>query len=161
MGNLIPNDLMRRAELFNEIVGIVAAFGEFRKSSDEAAAKCADQTPLTKFYPPTILIINHRIICNGISVDLSRRPAVLQLVRLFLQAGTLPLSREDILIGLYGHLDDGKITRRYRDSLTANVVKSVSRTRNFLNQHFSEVGIELDWLVYDAAERVWHLYRPR
>jgi hypothetical protein len=161
MGNLIPNDLMRRAELFNEIVDIVSAFGELRKSSNDTAVKSIEQTFFSKLYPPTILIINRRIVCNGISVDLSRRPAILQLVRLFLQAGAVPLSREDILIGLYGHLDDEKITRRYRESLIANVVKSVSRTRNFLNQHFSEVGVELDWLLYDATERVWHLYQPR
>jgi hypothetical protein len=159
MRNLIPQDLLKRAELFNEIVDIVSAFDENKHLPQDFDAP--DSPTASTVYPPTILIINQRIICNGTSVDLSRRPAILQLVRLFLKSGPKPLSRDDILIGLYGHLDDEKITRRYRESVIANVVKAVSRARNFLTAHFSEVGIELDWLVYDAMERAWHLYRPR
>ena len=159
MQTLLPQDLLKRAELFNEILDIITAFGENPQPIE--AAPSVELPDVTRFYPPSILIINQRMVCNGISADLSRRPAILQMVRLFLNNGAQPLSREDIIVGLYGHLDDPKITRRYRESVIANVIKAVSRTRDFLTSHFSDVGIELDWLVYDAMNRVWHFYRSR
>lgn len=155
-----PNhqDILRRAELFNEIVDLVESASKAQQVLDHPPLVSHNST--RKLYPPAFLIVHHRLVCNGASIDLSRRPIVLNLIRMFIDVGFRPLSREEILIGLYGHVDPGSSTLRFRESMLNNVVKVISRARVILTTNFSGIGADIDWLVYDHCHKVWHLYRP-
>lgn len=160
MTTIITQDILRRAELFNEIVGLVHA-ATLAKDAEGMEISVVDPGAHRKLYPPTFVIVQNRLICNGTTIDLSRRPIVLHLLRLFLEANMRPLTREELVVGLYGHYDEAYCSQRYRESLLSNAVKVVSRARIVLTTHLTGIGTDVDWLVYDPVLRVWHLYKLR
>jgi len=111
---------------------------------------------------PRVTVIDRSLRCNGITLDLARRPSMLRLFQTFVSTPDLQLGRDELLKGVYGKDLCTQHSRRYCKSLESRLIKMMSRARMLVCDEFgAAVNRSVEWLVFDQEKKVWCLYRVR
>jgi hypothetical protein len=149
------DELVRRAELFTRIEQLVVG-----RAADQRGSNVR---PLTRHRAvldlPRIVVMDRRVLCDGRTLDLARRPLTLKLFELFVSAEKEVIQRDALVAALYGVEADGH-SDRYAQSLLGNAIKLVSRARAVAASVLT--GPEhagLEWFPYDHERMCWSLYR--
>jgi hypothetical protein len=175
--------VLRRAELFDHIVALVKTWpgsgrvgpapaedqrprpvsplplADLARPRRDAAA--ADVRSL-KDLLPRVAVLDYRVVCNGATLDLARRPLTLRLFQVFCDAPGLTLPRDEVVRQVYKLGPIGERSARLQESAFNNSVKLISRARILAARSLSQgVGHGVEWFVYDQEQRVWSLYRLR
>lgn len=107
-----------------------------------------------------LIVVDRRVYCAGRVVDLSRRPRTLAVFRAFCRSANGFLSCDELVERLYGVKIGAQHSRRMVQSHHNNAIKMISRARIEAMMHLGstrDVGVE--WFVYDATLKGWHLHR--
>lgn len=145
----VQADICRRAELFTLIVDLIRA-------NDDPAVLVSP-----RHGPPRLSVLDRRIFVNGFGLDLSRRPLMLRLFQAFTSSPDGWMTRDDLLRRVY-RVRPEQHSERYVDSVMANAVKLVSRSRAVTAKFLATcAGPEYEWLAYDSDRRAWQLVRRR
>ncbi len=141
---LQENDVLRRAELFNQIIRVVRNNDPEGQYFRHISAR------------PQVLISDRQILFDGQVLDLAARPMSLKLFEVFLDTPDYVLDRKSLVESIYEvNLDNATSTRMVK-SLYSNVVKLISRTRNHANRELSCDG-KVQWFIYSNDQ--WCLFR--
>ena len=62
---------------------------------------------------PRVAVLDQKVYCNGVSLDLSRRPTTLKLFKAFLDAPGYKLNRDEVLERVYGVHGTARNSIRY------------------------------------------------
>ncbi len=148
-------DVLRRAELFSRIVSLVDTVRQHEpKPIHTPANRVAALADL-----PRILVVDRRVSCDGLTLDLARRPLTLRLFQLFVEADGEMIQRDDLVSRLY-EIDASHHSERFVESLLGNAIKLISRSRALAGACLTgrqHVGME--WFPYDQERKCWSLYR--
>lgn len=148
--------VLRRAELFSYIADLV------RAQDDASPQVVVPDNDVKLALLPKIQVFGQGVVCNGVRLDLVRRPLSLKLFRIFCEREDMRLSRDDLVEEVYDLKGKPPISERHRDALYVNVVKLVSRTRILAAAYLGRgAGKGIEWFGYDADSRMWILYRLR
>ncbi|TWW09912.1 hypothetical protein E3A20_09590 [Planctomyces bekefii] len=150
MQQWVEFDVQKRAELFSMIAELIQRGGE------EAPVRSSGSAM------PRLMVGDHKIWLNGHSLDLSRRPLMIRMFRIFVEKPGQWVTREELVERVYGISTTGDRSVRFLGSVKTNSVKLVSRARlvtgKFLETHGGEA---FEWFVYDGDRRAWTLVRHR
>jgi len=148
-------DVLRRAELFSRIVSLVDAVRQHDpKPIPNPAGRVSALADL-----PRIAVIDRRVTCDGLTLDLARRPLTLRLFQLFVEADGETIQRDHLVTRLY-EIDAAHHSERFIESLLGNAIKLISRSRALAGSCLTgrqHVGME--WFPYDQERKCWSLYR--
>lgn len=150
-------DVLRRAALFARIVSLVDA----DRQQDESLV------PVTPLRPrstlpldlPRITVADRRVVCDGLGLDLVRRPLTLRLFQIFVEAEGEQIHRDDIVGRLYD-INASQHSERFLESLLGNAIKLISRSRALAGACLTgRQHIGMEWFPYDQERKCWGLYR--
>jgi hypothetical protein len=165
-------DVLRRAELFSYIAELIRSCPggpaapvddsplptEDRPDSGEGSARVLELRDLL----PRVTVVDRRVLCNGASLDLARRPLTLRLFQAFCEAPGFHLTRDEVVRRVYQLSDDQARSERFLESAYNNAVKLISRARIMAAAYLGRAaGQGIEWFVHDQEQRVWSLYRLR
>jgi len=164
----LPDELARRAAMFEVIANLVKTWDGTPLATNgiptlptQLFDRSLKKTPSTTLLP-MVTVREQRVICNGASIDLSRRPLTLRLFQVFCAAPHVERTREDLLTMIYRINDLATRSPRYVESVYNNAIKLISRARILAMTHLSyAVGNGVEWFVYDQERKTWCLYRLR
>lgn len=109
---------------------------------------------------PRITIANKNLSCNGVDLDLHRKPLTLKLFQIFLSDHSDHWERDQLVKALYSHINWDSSSRRMKTTMRQNTVKLISRSRLLAEQTFNAAGLNwLEWFNYNAEAGTWSLYR--
>ena len=110
-------------------------------------------TPIPVTFSESRLVIE-----NLRHLDLSGKPTMTKLLKLFFRQSCQVFSKRNLIDGVYSR---GRLERpslRLMDSYNTNLVKMISRARRFLNREIPCLaGERVTWLPYDQDEKGWRL----
>ncbi len=108
---------------------------------------------------PRIKICGDSLWCENRFLSLERRPLTKKLFEAFLVAPEKPLNRDELVAFIYGECFRQGRTDRYRQALSQNIVKLISRGRQLAEEAFCGKNIWMEWFCYNADRETWSLFR--
>jgi hypothetical protein len=105
-----------------------------------------------------IKLLGDQILFKGQYLNLSHRPRILELVRVFFKTPNKPKSIQDILKEICQQPKLQDFSERYRRSARAQVLKNLQRCRALFNQAFSNIDDKNKWIFHDRRSKKWTFY---
>ena len=149
-------------KLKQDIISDMRAFHQafFERLRKEAALwiapleRGADATPIPEV---CVCIENHSVLRIGDQkLDLRRKPVTLQLIKAFVEAPQMRLTKDQLMQKLYGSDLMSSFSQRYVLGRMQNLVKLISRARKHLQGHFAFSNeFQAIWFVHDQLRDEW------
>lgn len=95
---------------------------------------------------------------NGQTINLGPRRQLLGIIRALYLAQNKPLTLQQLMINLGDIKDFNSCSDRFLLTYRQKILKSLQRARVFLRENFQDIGLNLDWIPYDAKQGTWQFY---
>ncbi len=159
MNTLSPQDLSQKlSRCFH-------AFAEAITLADEVKSSFRLTLPhhhQSQLLLPHIELKGHTLFCNHVALDLSRKPQMIKLFKLFLEHSDQERDRDGITMSLHADVCWKSISERRRTNLHQNTIKLISRARELAEDAFYPHDLAwIEWFSYDITKAKWSLYRIR
>ena len=148
-------NLVERAEAFRHFVSLVKHLPPELTSALPTLTDLPSRLPPGKTLSPRLSLDGHKLCCNGLTVDLTRRPLMRKLFQLFCESPSGLVRREQVERHVYGVSEADPVSDRMRECMQQNVIKLISRARSLLEAHFKAEGVE--WICIDHEAGGWRL----
>lgn len=108
---------------------------------------------------PRIRICGDSLWCEDETLSLERKPLTKKLFEAFLRAPEKPLNRQELAFFIYDETFRSVRSERYRQAISQNIVKLISRARQLAEETFCGDNMWMEWFCYNADRETWSLFR--
>ena len=109
---------------------------------------------------PRVALKMPMFYCNGVALDLSRKPVAAKAIKAFIASSKGVLHRDELLAVVSPRLPHGKSTKRYSAARLNCLSRMMCRLRfEFSNHFYSVIPNGVHWFYYDITTESWVFYK--
>ncbi len=117
----------------------------------EAALRYQKENPPARLY-------GEELWFRGVTINLGAKRQILGIVKVLFEEQNRPVSLRQLMINLGEITDLEKCSDRLLRTYRQRILKSIQRSRHFLEASYKKYGLNQEWLPYNHKLGTWNLY---